>query len=113
MVDKAMGHVKSMEANYPGTILHSALEYAFEKTTKQQVKGRPIPVAVIVLTDGEVGDIDRIVFTVRQAVEKAQREDYLLRVFIVGIGDGVSKGVCEGIAGAGNGMAVYVGVSTP
>lgn len=111
MIRKAMGHVKIMEANYSGTELLPALEYTFRIKTKQQVNGKPIPVAVFVLTDGEVGDTSGIVSTVSQAVADAKRQNGLLRVFVVGIGDDVSRDVCEGIAGAGNGIAVYVGVS--
>ena len=112
MIREATGHVKIMRANYPGTMLLPALEYTFRIKTKQQVDGKPIPVAVFVLTDGEVGDISGIISTVSQAVADAKRQNGLLRVFVVGIGDGVSRDVCEGIAGAGNGIAIYVGVST-
>ena len=100
-----------MDANYGGTELCAALEYTFENQTKQQVNGKPIPVAVFVLTDGRTGDISSIVTAVSQAVAKAEKENGLLRVFVVGIGSYVSTDVCENIARAGNGIAVYVGVS--
>ena len=102
-----------MDANYSGTELCPALEYTFENKTKQHVNGKPIPVAVFVLTDGETGDISNIVTTVSQAVAKAERENGLLRVFVLGIGDDVSTYVCERIARAGKGIDVYVGVSGP
>ena len=75
------------------------------------MNGKPIPVVVIVLTDGETGGISNIVTTVSQAVAKAERENGLLRVFVLGIGDDVSTYVCGKIARAGKGAAVYVGVS--
>lgn len=100
-----------MDANYGGTELCSALEYTFEKKTNHHVDGKPVPVAVFVLTDGRTGDISNIVTTVSQAVAKAERENGLLRVFVVGIGDKVSTYVCEEIARAGKGIVVYVGVS--
>ena len=106
-------HIDSMQANFGGTELRSALEYTFANMTTQQVNGKPIPVAVFVLTDGKTEDICNIVTTVSQAIAKAERENRLLRVFVVGIGDGVSKDVCEGIARAGKGTAVYLGVSVP
>ena len=106
-------HVNSMDANYGGTELCPALEYTFENKTKQQVDGKPIPVAVFVLTDGETGDISNIVTTVSRAVAKAERENGVLRVFVLGIADGVSTHVCKNIARAGNGIDVYVGVSAP
>jgi hypothetical protein len=102
-----------MEANYSGTELCPALGYTFENKTKQRINGKPIPVAVFVLTDGETGDISNIVTTVSQAVAKAERENGLLRVFVLGIGDGVSTYVCGEIARAGKGIATYVGVSAP
>jgi len=104
-------HVNSMQANYGGTELCAALEYTFKNMTKLKVNGKPIPVAVFVLTDGETGDISNIVTTVSQAVAKAERENGLLRVLVLGIGDNVSNDVCEEIARAGKGIAAYVGVS--
>ena len=77
------------------------------------MNGKPIPVAVFVLTDGETGDISNIVTAVSQAVAKAEAENGLLRVFVLGIADDVSTRVCEKIARAGKGIAVYVGVSGP
>jgi len=100
-----------MDANYGGTELCPALEYTFENKTKQHINGKPIPLAVFVLTDGETGDISNIVTVVSQAVAKAERENRLLRVFVVGIADSVSTYVCEEIARAGKGIAVFVGVS--
>jgi hypothetical protein len=111
IVDEAMMHVNSMEANNRGTELRSALEYTFKNKTKQQINGKPIPVAVFVLTDGEIGEARDIVTTVSRAVAKAKRENGVMRLFVLGIGDGVSKYVCEGIAHAGNGSAIYLGVS--
>lgn len=100
-----------MDANYGGTELCSALEYTFENKTNHRVDGKPVPVAIFVLTDGKTGDIRNIDTTVSQAVAKAERENGLLRVFVVGIGDSVSKSVCEEIARAGKGYVVYVDVS--
>ena len=99
-----------MEANYPGTELCPALEYTFEHKTKLQFDGKPIPVAVFVLTDGETRDINNIVTTVSQAVAKAERENGLLHVFVLGIADDVSTYVRDKIARAGKGIAVYAGV---
>jgi len=70
-------------------------------------------VAVLLLTDGETGDISNIVATVSRAVAQAEREGALLRVYVVGIGNRVSTYVCEEIARAGRGRAVYVRVSVP
>jgi len=66
---------------------------------------------VFVLTDGEAWDLDNVIATVSQAATQAQKEDSLLRTFVLGVGDDVSTSMCDGIARAGKGVAVYVGVS--
>ena len=48
-----------------------------------------------------------------QAVAKAERENGLLRAFVLGIADDISTYVCDKIARAGKGVAVYAGVSGP
>jgi hypothetical protein len=102
-----------MEANYGGTKIRSALDYAFKTKTKEQIDGKPIPVAVFVLTDGEAWDLDNVITTVSQAAVQAQKECSLLRTFVLGVGDDVSTAMCDGIARAGKGVAVYVAVSVP
>jgi hypothetical protein len=66
---------------------------------------------VFVLTDGEAWDLDNVIATVSQAATQAQKESSLLRTFVLGVGDDVSTSMCDGIARAGKGVAVYVGVS--
>ena len=109
---EAAAHIGSMNANYGGTEISTALEYSFNKT-KRLVNGKPIPVAVLLLTDGQTGDTSNIVATVDQAVAQAKSEGALLRVYVVGIGDEVPTEVCDPIARAGRGRAVYVRVSVP
>jgi len=110
-VAEASKHVDAMEANYGGTEIRSALDYAFKNKTKEQIDGKPIPVAVFVLTDGEAWNLDNVIATVSQAAVQAQKESSLLRTFVLGVGDDVSTSMCDGIARAGKGVAVYVAVS--
>lgn len=100
-----------MEANYGGTEIRSALDYAFKNKTKEQIDDKPIPVAVFVLTDGEAWDLSNVIATVSQAALQAQKEYSLLRTFVLGVGNDVSTSMCDGIARAGKGVAVYVAVS--
>ena len=94
-----------MEANYPGTELCPALEYTFENKTKQQVDGKPIPVAVFVLTDGETGDISGCC--------KGRKGEWSSPCVCLGHrGRHIHLRVRK-IARAGKVIAVYVGVSGP
>lgn len=110
-VAEASKHVDAIEANYGGTEIRSALDYAFKNKTKEKMDGKPIPVAVFVLTDGEAWDLDNVIATVSQAAVQAQKEYSLLRTFVLGVGNDVSTSMCDGIARAGKGVAVYVAVS--
>jgi len=89
-----------MEANYGGTEIRQALQYALGMRTGG------MPTAVFVLTDGEAYDITETVSVVENAVQCSQSHS-LLRVFALGIGDGVSSAMCEGIARAGNGVCLF------
>ncbi|KAG6814457.1 hypothetical protein H0H92_007461 [Tricholoma furcatifolium] len=65
-----------------------------------------IPTAIFLLTDGEVHASDEPIRLVQDAVSKA-RPSAALRVFVLGIGSGISTATCEGIARAGNGVDLY------
>jgi len=110
-VAEAGKHVDAMEANYGGTEIRRALDYAFKNKTKGQIDGKPIPVAVFVLTDGEAWNLDNVIATVSRAAVQAQKESSLLRTFVLGVGDDVSTSMCDGIARVGKGVAIYVAVS--
>ncbi|KAJ7151532.1 von Willebrand domain-containing protein [Mycena filopes] len=99
----ATTHVGSMAADHGGTEIRSALDAVFGS------RSTFVSTAVFVLTDGEVTDIDGTVACIQAAVANshAAGPQAHLRVFCLGIGDGVSTAMCQGIARAGNGVALF------
>ncbi|KAF8213635.1 hypothetical protein K438DRAFT_1661860 [Mycena galopus ATCC 62051] len=99
----ASSHVASMAADYGGTEIRSALNAVFS------CRNPALPTAVFVLTDGEASDIDGTMSDISTAVRNshAMGLDSRLRVFCLGIGDGVSSAMCEGIARAGEGECLF------
>jgi hypothetical protein len=111
-VERASKHVDTFTANYEGTQLRSALQYAFKSRVSAVSSFKDTtPTTVFVLTDGETWDLDAIIREVTISVKEAKDHDSLLRVFVLGIGNQVSSAMCDGIARAGKGTAVYVRVS--
>ncbi|KAG6874265.1 hypothetical protein C0992_007894 [Termitomyces sp. T32_za158] len=82
-----------------GTGVPKAIRHAL------QARDLRIPTTIFLLTDGEV-DRDDAIKAVRDAVAQAPISAPL-RVFTLGIGDGISTATCEGIATAGNGVCLY------
>ncbi|KAF8580008.1 hypothetical protein K439DRAFT_1415709 [Ramaria rubella] len=109
-VKLASSHVDSMSANFGGTSVRIAIEAAFTSRTANN-QGPKVPTAVFVLTDGQAFDLDGVQSSVSQAVKKTKMDGGLLRLFCMGIGDAVSKAMCDVIARAGQGTAVFVGES--
>ncbi|KAG8815156.1 hypothetical protein FRC18_001630, partial [Serendipita sp. 400] len=111
-MEEASRHVDAFDANYGGTELHSALEFAFNSRndirTGSTAGSERVPTSIFVLTDGEAWDLERIIQSVTQNCEAAKDAGDLLRTFVLGVGNQVSTAMCEGIARAGKGMAVYV-----
>ncbi|BCS27811.1 VIT and vWA domain-containing protein [Aspergillus puulaauensis] len=97
---KALKYVSSFQGDMGGTELLPALKavvYARDKTTPNM--------DVIVLTDGEVWELEETVDFVREARAESGGA---LRFFTMGIGDGVSHELVEGIARAGGGYAEII-----
>ncbi|KIM20227.1 hypothetical protein M408DRAFT_30544 [Serendipita vermifera MAFF 305830] len=108
-VAEASKHVDTFTANYGGTSLRSALRFAF--SSRQALAANSTekpPASVFVLTDGEAWDLDGVNNLVRESVESAKKQDELLRAFVLGVGNQVSTAMCEAIARAGQGCAVFV-----
>ncbi|KAG8808602.1 hypothetical protein FRC17_003876 [Serendipita sp. 399] len=108
-MEEASRHVDGFEANYGGTELRSALKFAFDSRQDIQSPQREkVPTSVFVLTDGRTWDMDGITNIVSQCCENAKTHGSLLRTFTLGVGKHVSTAMCEGIARAGKGTAVFV-----
>ncbi|KAL0950692.1 hypothetical protein HGRIS_007469 [Hohenbuehelia grisea] len=99
-LSSAIRHVNSMAADYRGTDILAAIQNVF--STRNTSK----PTAVFILTDGKVHNVSEVVTEVQLAVKKAAPNSPL-RVFVLGIGDGVSTSMCESIATAGNGVSLF------
>ncbi|KAG8785176.1 hypothetical protein FRC16_001994, partial [Serendipita sp. 398] len=111
-MEQASKHVDGFEANYGGTELRSAIEFAFN--SRQDIKAGSndksdkTPTSVFVLTDGEAWDLDGIINSINLNCGNAKKSGSLLRTFTLGVGNQVSTAMCEGIARAGQGTAVFV-----
>jgi von Willebrand factor type A domain len=111
-VAHASKHVDTFTASYGGTEIRAALRFAFQfrlALTQNSSTEKP-PSSVFVLTDGEAWDLNGVVEIVTENVEAAKKQNDLLRTFVLGVGNQVSTAMCEGIARAGKGSAVFVAV---
>lgn len=61
---------------------------------------------------GDVWDLTGVKDEVEKHTKQGIEGGHMLRTFVLGVGDGVAVGMCEEIATAGNGVAIFVGVST-
>lgn len=90
----ALQHLKSFAANYGGTeMLRPVRETVDRRFTS-------LPLEVMILTDGEIWNQAEL-FNYIAGIDNA-------RFFTLGIGDGASSALVEGIARAGNGFAQFV-----
>ncbi|KAJ8109809.1 hypothetical protein ONZ43_g6033 [Nemania bipapillata] len=64
--------------------------------------------SIIVITDGLDWGVTAAMQTVQKSVTAAAAQAKLLRVFVVGLGDEVSRGMCEALARAGTGATAYI-----
>lgn len=99
-LDEAMSHIKLFRADFGGTQTFKALKAAIEN------RCRDIPCEVMLLTDGQISNQTEIFSYLNEEIRDSQAG---IRVFSLGIGDGISHALVEGIARAGNGFAQTVG----
>jgi hypothetical protein len=99
-LEEAIHHAESFQADYGGTEMLAPLK----ATINQRYKDMPLD--VMVLTDGETWGQDVLFTYLNEAVIESQAP---IRFFTLGIGNGVSHALIEGIAKAGNGFAQSVG----
>ncbi|KAL3678817.1 hypothetical protein R1sor_021773 [Riccia sorocarpa] len=98
-LNAALKHVESFDADLGGTEMLEPVEAAFSQ------RFQDIETEILVLTDGEIWDTEPLFKLVRE-----QCESGAVRLFSLGIGDGVSHSLVEGLARAGRGYAQIVGV---
>ncbi|KAF2737448.1 von Willebrand domain-containing protein [Polyplosphaeria fusca] len=99
-LDEAMRHAQSMDASLGGTEMFRPLKSTIEQRYKD------IPLDVMLLTDGEIWDQQNLFDYLNKEVIETKSP---IRVFTLGIGNGVSHSLIEGIARAGNGFSQVVG----
>jgi hypothetical protein len=99
-LDEAMKHVNEFEANYGGTQMQPPLAATIEQRYKD------IPLDVIMLTDGELWSQGALFAFLNEEISGKKAP---IRIFTLGIGNGVSHSLIEGIAKAGNGFSQAVG----
>jgi hypothetical protein len=99
-MDKALKHIQSFSANYGGTEMLQPIKNTIQRRHKDR------PLEVFLVTDGEIWD-QQSLFDHLNLCIKEKKEP--VRVFTLGIGDGVSHSLIEGVARCGNGFSQSVG----
>ncbi|KAL8777663.1 MAG: hypothetical protein Q9213_007762 [Squamulea squamosa] len=98
-VAEALAHVEGFDSDYGGTETFTALKATIDNRYKD------IPCEVMLLTDGDIWSQGQLLNYLSDEVQKSASS---LRIFALGIGDGVSHALIEGVARAGNGFAQTV-----
>jgi hypothetical protein len=93
-----------LKADHGGTNIANALDSAFGSLPSPLDR----PVSIFLLTDGGQWDVQSCLTKVDQARKNLSTSTAYMRVFTVGIGDGVSTEMCDGIARVGNGASLYI-----
>ncbi|KAI8930840.1 hypothetical protein NX059_011860 [Plenodomus lindquistii] len=99
-LDIATQHVANFSANYGGTEMLRPLKATIERRYKD------MPLEVMLLTDGEIWNQQDLFAYLNESVGQNRAP---IRVFTLGIGNGVSHALIDGIAKAGNGFSQAVG----
>ncbi|KAF2503097.1 von Willebrand domain-containing protein [Lophium mytilinum] len=99
-LDEAIKHVETFQADYGGTEMFAPIRATLE------LRYKDIPLEVMLLTDGEIWDQETLFSYLNKEVIESKAP---IRVFTLGIGNGVSHALIEGIARAGNGFSQAVG----
>lgn len=98
-LEQAIKYVEKFSANFGGTEMFRPLEEVLTKRYKD------MDLEVFLLTDGEIWDQQNLFGLINKHVEGSKGAT---RIFTLGIGDGVSHALIEGVARAGNGFAQTV-----
>lgn len=98
-LEQALKYVDSFKANFGGTEMFEPMKHAFARRFPD------IELEVILLTDGQIWDQDKLFDLIRSEVASSNGS---IRVFTLGIGYGASSSLIEGAARAGNGASQTV-----
>ena len=98
-LDVATRHLQTFSANMGGTQTQKAIKATIDN------RYTDIPLEIILLTDGDIWDQQGCFTYVDEQVTLSKGK---IRVFSLGIGNGVSHALIEGLARAGNGFAQSV-----
>ncbi|TVY40002.1 von Willebrand factor A domain-containing protein 5A [Lachnellula subtilissima] len=98
-LDEANNHLITFAANFGGTETQKAITATVDR------RWGDIPLEIILLTDGDISRQSEMFSYIN---EQVQRTSGKIRVFPLGIGNGVSHSLIEGLARAGNGFAQAV-----
>ncbi|KAN0091683.1 von Willebrand factor type A domain containing protein [Hyaloscypha variabilis] len=98
-LQQATAHLVNFQANFGGTETFGAIQATVENRFKD------IPLEIILLTDGDIWQQENLFKYVNEQVEQTNGN---IRIFPLGIGNGVSHSLIEGLARAGNGFAQAV-----
>ena len=95
-LQQALAYVQGFRADLGGTETFNAMRSAVES------RFGDLPLDIMLLTDGQIWNQQQLFDYLNQQVTSKNAG---LRVFTLGIGDGISHSLVEGIARAGNGFA--------
>ncbi|KAG4444150.1 hypothetical protein IFR05_000379 [Cadophora sp. M221] len=98
-LQRATNHVQTFGADMGGTQTFAAIKATIER------RWSDIPLEIILLTDGDIQDQTRLFEYVNKQVDDSKGK---IRIFPLGIGNGVSHALIEGLARAGNGFSQAV-----
>lgn len=93
---EAVDYCQRIKADLGGTEVHGALLHVLGRSTRNTHRRE-----LIVLTDGEVGNVDEV-------IELARRHSIDTRIFSFGIGYGASETLVRGLARATRGVAEFI-----
>jgi hypothetical protein len=98
-LQQASNHLLTFDADYGGTETFGAVQATIGN------RFTDLPLEIILLTDGDIWQQEALFQYVNQQVEQTNGN---IRIFPLGIGNGVSHSLIEGLARAGNGFAQAV-----
>ncbi|KAJ3129834.1 hypothetical protein HK098_008068 [Nowakowskiella sp. JEL0407] len=98
---KGLNYANSLNANFGGTEILKPLEHAFK------IRRRDMPSQILMLTDGEVWNVDEVIKLVQKNMENAPPSAFI-RVFTLGIGRYVSHHLVNAVSRAGKGYSSFV-----